>query len=684
MGLSPTPRVPTLEPPMSTPRLGEILVSERIVPAEVVQRALDAQRRAPRRRLGDLLIEAGALQPAWLTAALALQAGVETVDPLALQVDPATLWRVPPDVAQREGVLVARDEDGVLLVVQDPSNVRSHRAIASLLGLSTVRIAAGLPARVTAAIARHYDLGPSQARRPPGLTGEERPAHTSPTSAELDTRVMLARLGRQGPRSVQDFVTALLAHAVETGAERLGFDAGRLTITYDGVDRLLLELPAAQAYAVGNRLRVVARLDVGATRAGNVGSTIVLGSTSVEVAARSTPGASGGRVELDLLPDGVPVLAEMNPRVATAWRAVLAAPGLVVVATPEGTPPGPLPELPARAERCVITDAESLSRAIRLVEAGRTVMAAVSAPGVPEALARLRDLAPSRSALATALVAALATRRLRTLCTHCAQPAELDQPGAERLGVVPFAAPRPGSGCPECAYRRYRGSVWCFELVTANPALRDAIDTGASITEIGARCVPTAARAMQVDAVAHAIVGLTSSEELHRAVPARPTWGTPKAEDRHRGLLRAVTDAPSELDDDPITEDLSAARPIVLLMQPTDAVTNALRGLLGARVRLMAVSSAAEALSLSAVRAASVAVFAKGPKGAWDADLVADLRQKGTRVILLGAPNDLGDLATAFRIGADDYAGSREELALRVARWSPDVAVPAPVRARVG
>lgn len=664
-------------------RLGEILVSERIVSAELVERALQAQRRTTWRRLGELLVESGALEPAWLTAALALQAGVPTVDPLSLGVDPATLWRVPPDVAQREACFVGRDEEGLIMVVQDPTNPRAARAVASLLGLPTIRVAAGLPARVAAAIARHYDTTTPQSRRIPGLTGEERPILTSPTSGELDCRMMLARLGRQTPRSAADFATAVLAHAVETGAERLTFDAGRLSLTFDGVERPLLELPAAQAYGVANRLRVVTRLDPGATRAGAADGAITLGTTMVEMSARSQPGPSGGRIEVRMLEAEATARTGMHARVAAAWRALLAAPGLVVVATPEGTALGALPEVPSRVERHALTDQESLARAVRAVETGRTVLAHVSAPGVPEALARLRDLAPSRSALAAALTGTLAARRVRQVCPSCAQPSEIDQAGAERLGAPPFAAPRPGSGCPECGYRRYRGSVWCYELVVATQPLRDAIDTGASISEIGNRCAPVAARALQVDAVAHAIVGLTTSEELQRSVPPRPVWAVLPPEERHRGLVRAVTNPPDEMEDPP-TADSGGARPVVLLVSPADSASTALRPVLLGRARLIGAWSAADVRAGLGATPPAVAVLARGGRVGWDAALIAELRERGTRVVLLGAPGDLGEMAAAFALRADDYAGGPDELALRVARWLPEAAEIAQARCKVG
>ncbi len=651
-------------------RLGEILVSEAILAADVVERALKTQAQGGRRRLGQVLVDSGALEPAWLTAALALQAGVATVDPLALEVDSATLWRVPPDVAERTGSFVGRDADGLVVVVQDPSNDRAARSLAGLLGVAQVRIAAGLPDRVASAIARHYDTTALRARRLRGLVGEERPAVTSPTSGELDARVMLGRLNRQGARTHADFASALLVFAVESGAERLCVDTGKVTIAWDGVEKHILDLPATQAHGITTRLRTLLRLDAGGNRPTSNDGEVKLGESAFEVCARSHPGPSGGRVEARLIAsDGV--INTMNPRVAAAWRGLMAAPGIVVVAIPPGGDGLEPPETPVRVERRALTDRASVEAAVRAAESGRTVLATITAPGVVEGLARLRDLAPSRSAFAAMLTGALAARRLRRACPTCSQPAELDQAGAERLGVVPFAAPRPGSGCPSCAYLRYRGSVWCYELVVASQPLRDAIDTGAPISEIGHRALPLAERALQVDAVSQAILGMTTGEELQRCIPPRPAWAQVAPDERHRGLIRAVTNPGAESVDDPRTNASAGALPAILLVHPGDAAAAKLRAALSGRADVAAAGSAAAARTPGLPGVPAVGVLARWPRGGWDAELIAEWQALGMRVVLLGVPGDLDEMSAAFALNVDEYAGSIEEVGVRLARWLP-------------
>ncbi len=655
---------------MERRRLGDILVDEAILGAETLERALQAQAASPRRRLGQLLVESGALDPSWLTAALALQAGVETVDPLVMPVDPAMLWKVPPDVAERLGVLIVHGESGPLAVTHDPSDLRSIRSLAGMLGIADLPVAAALPDRLNAAISRHYDASRSRSRRIRGVLGEQRPALTSPTAYGLDTRQMAARLARGGARAQEDFATALLVWAAETGLERLVLDAGHLYACRDGVDTPVMELPQAQALPVATRLRALVRLDTGATRAAGGEAHVALGEASVRVQARSGPGAAGGRLELGFPDTAPPAEVEINARLASAWHDLCSGPGLVLVVSPDGIPV-PLPE-EGRPERRTLTDWSSVDSAVRAARTGKTVVATLVAPSIAEGLARLQALAPSRTEVAAILRGAVTGCRVREVCPTCAGAAEADPLRAERLGVPAFQAPRPGTGCPDCGYVGYRGSRWCHEVVVASQALRDLLSGDAEVPELGRRAVPVGERHLRIDGAAHAVAGHTTAEELERVMHDAPAWVHRASPERARGLLRAVTDvepepAPEVDADDPTADGL----PMVLLVHPGEQAAVTLRAGLRGRADVLSTWSVAAARSTTHPILPAVGVLAQWAAGGWDTRLLAEWHALGLRIVLLGPSGDLAQMSAAFELGADEYAGSLEELTVRLCRWLP-------------
>lgn len=655
---------------MDRRRLGEILVDEAIVSAETVHRALAMQPGTPRRRLGQLLVESGALDPGWLTAALAQQAGCETVDPLALPVDPARLWLVPPDVAERLGAFVACDADGPIAVLADPTAQGVARSLESLLGVTHLRVAAGLPERVNAAIALHYDARGRRERRLLGILGEQRPITVCLTSAELDERRMLARLARGGERAHHDFAMSLAVFALESGAERLRMQAGVVSVTWDGLERKVLQLVGACAVQVAARLKGLTRRDPAGQSPTDV--ELAVGEHLVPATMHVQSGTVGGTIDLRFQIGATPDDARMAPQVASTWSSLMGRPGLVLLVGEDDPRLQGLLALPHAVQVHDLTDAEAVARAVRAAEGGATVLGRIAGTSAAHGVGQLRSIAPSPLAAAAVLTGALLTARVRRVCATCCWAGEVDAEAGERFGVVPFSAPLAGVGCPSCAYRRYAGSFVTFELTVADEPLRAAMCRGASVSSLGELMHPVADRTLHVDAVAQAIAGFVTVEELKRALPPRPPWAARPAGERHRGLFRAVTDpipeaqAPGHRPEPPYDPD---AAPFVVLIAPGEAAAGALRASLRGRADVMAFPSASAALACTQPIQPWIGVIAQWANGGWHQELIAEWRSLGTHIVLIGPPGDLTQMQEAFAQGADDYAGSIEEVAVRVQRW---------------
>ncbi|MBA2624962.1 MAG: type II secretion system protein GspE, partial [Acidimicrobiia bacterium] len=104
-------------------RLGDILLETGALKAEDLEVALAAQQDVSE-RIGKILLDKGLVRPADLLRALARQSGVRVVDLDAQQVDWNLARTVPPGMARRHRALpVGFEGERVIVAMANPSDV---------------------------------------------------------------------------------------------------------------------------------------------------------------------------------------------------------------------------------------------------------------------------------------------------------------------------------------------------------------------------------------------------------------------------------------------------------------------------------------------------------------------------------------------------------------------------------
>src|SRR5215468_1733913 len=96
-------------------RLGELLVRERLISSEQLQKAQDASRKSGE-RLGLALVRSGALSDDELTHFLSRQYGVPAVNLAEFDVPPEVTALVPRDVARKHQVIPMSRAGNALIV----------------------------------------------------------------------------------------------------------------------------------------------------------------------------------------------------------------------------------------------------------------------------------------------------------------------------------------------------------------------------------------------------------------------------------------------------------------------------------------------------------------------------------------------------------------------------------------
>jgi type IV pilus assembly protein PilB len=165
-----------------------------------------------------------------------------------------------------------------------------------------------------------------------------------------------------------------------------------------------------------------------------------------------------------------------------------------------------------------IRDLESLRMAIQSALTGHLVLTTVHCNDAASGASRLVDMGAEPFLVASAASVFLSQRLVRRICEHCraeAVPKE-DEARALELGDEgPFYR---GRGCDHCRGTGYYGRTSVFEIMVVNDAIAAAITRRETAGEIRHLAHSLGMRNLRDDAVQKAKEGMTTLEEVVRAV----------------------------------------------------------------------------------------------------------------------------------------------------------------------
>ena len=348
-------------------------------------------------------------------------------------------------------------------------------------------------------------------------------------------------------------LNALLTQAARDGASDIHIEPyerhSSVRFRVDGTLREVVQPHRALHAALISRLKIMAELDIAEKRLpqdGRIGLRI--GTRAVDVRVSTLPSAHGERAVLRLLDkSGSKLSLESVGMTGTTLRrfeALITQPhGIILVTGPTGsgktttlyaaltrldteasnimTVEDPIEyDLPgvgqtqvnpridldfAKALRAIlrqdpdvimigeIRDHETAQIAIQASLTGHLVLATLHTNDAASAVTRLMDMGVEPFLLSSSLLGVLAQRLVRKLCPVCQ-----------------------GAGCVDCARTGYHGRTGIFELMSADPVLRDLIHNRASEAQLRDAAIAAGMTLMQADGERLVREAVTSREELLR------------------------------------------------------------------------------------------------------------------------------------------------------------------------
>jgi general secretion pathway protein E len=556
--------------------LREVLLRTTRLRLEQLEEALRRQQERGG-RLTDSIVELGMLKEDELLEALGAQFGMPVHAELRpSDIDPELTARLPITFAKEHGLVpLARSETGVRVVISDPFDLGALDDLRLLFDGAEIETELAPRSRVLAAINQVYDRGTGSIDSIVDEAHEDFAAIASEISAEPADL-----LDSKDDAPIVRLVDSLLQQAVKERASDIHIEPFEREIRVRfRCDNVLYEpvssLPKALLPSIVSRIKILGGVDIAEKRIPQDGRLrLKIAGRDYDVRLSTVPVTHGERIVLRLLPRTTEMLdlarLGFSEKQLAAWERLIKRPnGIVLVTGPTGsgkttTLYGALSRVNT-ADRAIITiddpveiqltgvgqievnnkvgltfanalrsvlrqnpniilvgeirDLETAEIAIQASLTGHLVFSTLHTNDAPSAITRLVDMGVEPYLVASSLVAVLAQRLVRVLCTQCR---EAYAPSAESLAEIGVRASKPvrvyrAKGCPHCHGTGYLGRVGIFELMVVDDAVRTHITQSTDSKTIKRVAVENGMQPLRIDGARKVLDGVTSIEEVLRA-----------------------------------------------------------------------------------------------------------------------------------------------------------------------
>ncbi len=511
-------------------RLGDLLVAQRVIDGEQLQRALAEQKRSGR-RLGRVLIDDGVTDEEAIGRALAQQLKVPFFDLTPDMVQPRVARQLSEAQARRLRALPIDELGPVLrLAMADPTDYQAFDDAQKILRRD-LDLVVVTESRLNAVLDRLYTKADAML----DLARE--------IELEFAPDPQLAAGGGADDAPVARLLQTVLEDAMRTRASDIHIEPQerRLQIRFrvDGVLQTQTEAEARIAPAVVQRVKLMAGLDIAERRLPQDGRCAVrVRNQPVDIRISTMPSQHGESVVMRLLPQsggllelnflGMPeaVLAKVREFMGVSH-------GMMLVTGPTGsgkttTLYATLAELNSPQTKIVtvedpveyrlagttqvqvndkiglgfatvlrstlrqdpdvvlvgeMRDRDTMETGLRAAMTGHLVLSTLHTNDAASTPLRLLDMGAARFLVASSLRLVLAQRLVRTVCPECARSYRASAQELAFLRAVlgdriDGAELRHGGGCGTCNRTGFLGRHGVYELLDMSPAVVSAFNGG--------------------------------------------------------------------------------------------------------------------------------------------------------------------------------------------------------------
>ncbi|MCC6899245.1 MAG: Flp pilus assembly complex ATPase component TadA, partial [Polyangiaceae bacterium] len=251
---------------MSTNRLGELLVREKLISLQQLRRAQDEQRNSGQ-NLGYTLQKLGFISDGEITNFLSSQYRLPAINLDEYEIDNEIIKLVSRDVCEKHKIIpVSRSGQSLIVAMADPTNLHAIDDIKFLTNYNVEPVVAS-ETSVGNAIERYYSAGPSYEELMSDFSLDEQDIDFSADEEDVNA-LELEKQSADAP--VVRLVNVLLLNAIRKGASDIHVEPyeKRLRVRYriDGVLHEEMNPPIKLKAALVSRLKIMSQLDIAERR----------------------------------------------------------------------------------------------------------------------------------------------------------------------------------------------------------------------------------------------------------------------------------------------------------------------------------------------------------------------------------------------------------------------------------
>ncbi len=343
----PRPGGPAGPPKQQAPkRIGDILIEQGAITMQQLKSAL-SESQATKTPIGAVLVKLGYVEETTLGKALAILHGFEYINISEVELDPAVVRLLPDDFIKRHMVVPIRIDQKykrLEVAMARPDNLRVLDEIALLTGLRPIPRVSTHKEMVTVLdkFFRQHVSGDEALRQiEEDFLKEDNIYDDGGLTSELEAEMA----AEDAP--VVMLVNSVLIEAIDGGASDIHIEPQkeRLLIRYrvDGILREAKSIPKKMASAVVSRVKVASGMDIAERRRPQDGRMkIKMGSTEVDMRVNTLPVQFGEKICIRILKatatsGGLESLGLTSEESKQIFRMIKAPNGIILVTGPTGS-----------------------------------------------------------------------------------------------------------------------------------------------------------------------------------------------------------------------------------------------------------------------------------------------------------------------------------------------------------